>query len=54
MFFDRTKTKEENDSDKHRYSHNKEVLQYVTAGVACASAIIGLALVTKKAIDEFT
>lgn len=53
MFYDNTKSKEENDKDKNRYSHNKEFLQYVTSGFAVVTAALSLALIAKKAKDEF-
>ena len=53
MFYDHDKPHDENEKSRREYAHNRELLQYVTAGFALVTAVISLTMVTKKAMDEF-
>lgn len=53
-FYDRNKTKEENDENFREAHHNKEVLLYFGAAVALVTGIVSAALVMKRAAKEFS
>lgn len=52
-FFDENKSREDNMKESDKARHNKEVLQYATAGVALITGICAMALAGKKLYNEF-
>ncbi|BEG72748.1 hypothetical protein [Pseudomonas phage PA1C] len=54
MFYDHNKPHEENEKSRREYAHNRELMQYATAGIALITAAITLTIAVKKAVNEFT
>lgn len=52
-FYDENKNKDANNAESEKARHNKEVLQYATAGVALVTGICAMVLASKKLYDEF-
>lgn len=52
-FYDRSKSREENEDNFREARHNKEVLQYMVAAAALVTGVCTAAIVVKKTIKEF-
>lgn len=53
-FYDRDKSREENEENFREARHNKEVLQYFTAAVAVVTGVCTAAIMVKRAVKEFS
>ena len=54
IFWDDSKTDDENDKVSKKARHNKDILQFLTAGVALVTGVVTCAIASKKLFDEMT
>lgn len=52
MFYDSDKTAEENAETNRKHRHNRDALQFITAGIVIITATITLAVTAGKAIKD--
>lgn len=53
MFYDNEKTRDENSEQNQRTNHNRNAILLLTALAGFAAGVISLAVVSKRAAEEF-